>query len=161
MALSLLQALAEGVHAAATTSASIVACPTTSDGLSANSCSNKLVVETWVGNGLNETEPLDVAIDSVDDCRDDDASCTRTTLQNDVVMTLTRTPVYFKYPTAYHSTVNYQKYELTVRSSNVVAAAAAATAAAIVVHPHVAPLCLCPCHTLLTLLLLLCHACLS
>lgn len=103
---------------AVTQSATLEACSSAAGtGLTATVCSSRLALDAPVRNGQNETEPVTIAVDSVMDCTSGGAgSCTASTLENKVKITLTRTPVYFKYTTAYHSTVNYQQYELAVRT---------------------------------------------
>ena len=109
-----------GASSAVTQSATLEACSSAAGtGLTATICSNRLALDVPVRNGQNETEPVTVAVDSVIDCTSGGGgACTATTLENKVRITLTRTPVYFKYTTAYHSTVNYQKYELAVRMTS-------------------------------------------
>jgi hypothetical protein len=107
--------------------------------LSVTTCANKLTVDLTARNGQNETSPQQWSVHAVSDCRASSSSsgapCPTTTLQNDLTITLTRTPVYFKYPTAYENTVNFQKYELTVSAP---IHAAAADADALGCAPHVA-----------------------
>ena len=80
-----------------------------------------------------------VVVDSVDDCRDR-APCPVTRLQNDLTVTVRTTPVYFKYPTSYHTTVNYQRYELTVRPTYLLCAVRRRSLATSVKRPLIADL---------------------
>ena len=93
------------------------ACPSTGPGLLSTECGRKLSLTTHVQNGQNDTTPLSLAVSQLNDCTSTSGSCTSTTLENSVTMTITRTPVFFKYPTVYSTTVNYQRYEVSVRVS--------------------------------------------
>ena len=100
------------------TSGSLQTCQVTGEGLLSTQCSSKLVIDTTVHNGLNDTIPVSLGIASVEDCSED--PCKHTYVHNAVTITLTRTPVYFKYPTSYLTTFNYEQYELSVRDFVVV-----------------------------------------
>lgn len=78
------------------------------DGLSRNSCTQKLVILYDVKNGQKHTDSINLIVDKVENAPGGSSS-----IENKhISLVFDKTPVYFRYPTTYFRSYNYQPYEI-------------------------------------------------
>jgi hypothetical protein len=87
---------------------SLQTCSTT-DGLKATFCDTRLSILYSVVSGQDNTDAIRLMVDGVSSS---DSSSTTAIGNQELSITLRKTPIYFQYPTTYFKTYNYQAYEL-------------------------------------------------